>query len=277
MTINIASIKAKLLHISKEDNIDFQVILNRFGAEQFLARLSQSEVVSQFVFKGGSLLMYLIETNRKTRDIDFSINRLSNQVDNLVTVIQRVLEIDLDDGIVWGKPIGEALSHPDMQESGARIMSSFSLDRMRGQIQMDLALGDNVDPVYLMLPRLQYKGVPLIGGKFSILTYPPESIFAEKLHIAVAKKENNSRMKDYYDLLKLSQSSMNQEKLRNCIEKTFNNRATQMVDFISFEASSIEAMQRRWSALLAKEKLRDAPNNISDVIEIINKVLKSIV
>lgn len=276
MTINIASIKAKLLHISRENNIDFQVILNRFGAEQFLARLSQSEVASQFVFKGGSLLMYLIKTNRKTRDIDFSIKRLSNQVDNLVTVIQSILEIDLDDGIAWDKPVGEALSHPDMQEPGARIMSHFSLDRMRGQIQMDLALGDIVDPVSLMLPRLQYKGVPLVGSNFSILTYPPESIFAEKLHIAVVKKDNNSRMKDYYDLLKLGQSSMDRLKLTNCIEATFNNRATRMIDLISFEASSIEAMQRRWSSFLAKEKLRDAPNNISDVIEIINKVLKSI-
>jgi predicted nucleotidyltransferase component of viral defense system len=276
MTINIASIKAKLLHISKENNIDFQVILNRFGTEQFLARLSQSEMVSQFVFKGGSLLMYLIETNRKTRDIDFSIKRLSNQVGNLVTIIQSILEVDLDDGIVWDKPVGETLSHPDMQEPGARIMSNFSLDRMRGQIQMDLALGDNVDPVYLMLPRLQYKGVPLFGGNFSILTYPPESIFAEKLHIAVAKKENNSRMKDYYDLLKLCQSSMNHLKLRNCIETTFSNRATQMIDLISFDTSSIEAMQLRWSSFLAKERLKDAPNNISDVIETINKVLRSI-
>lgn len=277
MTINITSLKAKLLHISKENNIDFQVILNRFGAEQFLARLSQSEVAGQFVFKGGSLLMYLIETNRKTRDIDFSINRLSNQVDNLIAVIQNILEVDLDDGIVWGKPVGEALNHPDMQESGARIMSHFSLDRMRGQIQMDLALGDIVDPVYLMLPRLQYKGIPLHGDNFSILTYPPESIFAEKLHIAVAKKEINSRMKDYYDLLKLSQISMDQLKLRNCLEATFINRDTQIIDVISFDAPSIEAIQQRWSSFLAKEKLRDAPNNISDVIEIINKVLKTVI
>jgi predicted nucleotidyltransferase component of viral defense system len=73
MAINITSLKSKLLYISKEKKVDFQVILNRFGAEQFLARLSQSSVINQFVFKGGSLLMYLIKTNRKTRDIDFSI------------------------------------------------------------------------------------------------------------------------------------------------------------------------------------------------------------
>ena len=73
MSINIESLQAKLLVLAKEQKIDFQVILNRFGTEQFLARLSQSSNAEQFIFKGGSLLMYMIETDRKTRDIDFSI------------------------------------------------------------------------------------------------------------------------------------------------------------------------------------------------------------
>ena len=73
MTVNIPSLKAKLLNLAKEKNVELQVLLDRFGAEQFLARLSQSAVANQFIFKGGSLLVYLIETNRKTRDIDFSI------------------------------------------------------------------------------------------------------------------------------------------------------------------------------------------------------------
>lgn len=42
MTINIPSLYAKLLNIAREKNIEFQLLINRFGAEQFLDRLSRS-------------------------------------------------------------------------------------------------------------------------------------------------------------------------------------------------------------------------------------------
>jgi hypothetical protein len=201
---------------------------------------------------------------------------MSNQVNDLLKVIQRILEIELDDGIVWEKPFGEALNHPEMNEPGARIMCHFLLGRMRGQIQIDLALGDVVKPVYFVLPRLDYNGIPLVNGDFSVLTYPPESIFAEKLHIILSKRENNSRMKDYYDLLKLSQSSMKKLKLKNSIEATFKNREMKVADSIFFEEEALNMIQAKWASFLAKEKLNDAPNKISDVIETINNILKTI-
>ena len=260
MSVNIPSLKAKLLNMAKEKNIELQMLLDRFGAEQFLARLSQSPVGNQFIFKGGSLLVYLIETNRKTRDIDFSIKQLSNQADDLLKVIQAILDIPLDDGVTWGRAEAEILSHLDLEEPGARILCPFHLGQMRGKVQIDLALGDVVEPVQMMLPRMCYKGLPLMGDDFSILTYPPESIFAEKLHIALAKKEANSRMKDYYDLLKLSQSLDSPKKLRAAIEATFQNRKMAVPRGILFNAAQIEALQTRWAHFLTREKLYGSPH-----------------
>ncbi|MES2503712.1 MAG: nucleotidyl transferase AbiEii/AbiGii toxin family protein [Myxococcota bacterium] len=276
MSVNIPSLKAKLLNMAKEKNVELQVLLDRFGAEQFLARLSQSPVSQQFIFKGGSLLVYLVETSRKTRDIDFSIKQLSNRTDDLLKVIHAILDIPLDDGVTWGRAEAEVLSHPDLEEPGARIICPFQLGQVRGKVQMDLALGDVVDPVKMTLPRMHYKGMPLMGQDFSILTYPPESIFAEKLHIASAKKETNSRMKDYYDLLKLSQSLESPQKLKAAIEATFQNRKTAVPKGIFFDAAQIEVLQIRWAHFLIREKLTDAPRDIAEVIESLNDFLKKL-
>lgn len=100
MAINIKSLHGRLLNLAREQGIEFQLLLHRLGAEQFLFRLSQSPYKGKFVFKGGSLLSYVIETDRKTRDLDFSIKQLKNQGEELPKVIQAILEIPVDDGIV---------------------------------------------------------------------------------------------------------------------------------------------------------------------------------
>lgn len=91
MSINIKSIQAKLLNLSREKGINFQLLLNRLGAEQLLFRLSLSMHSEKFIFKGGSLLTYMIDTVRKTKDLDFSIKQLSYNVGDIVKVIQSVL------------------------------------------------------------------------------------------------------------------------------------------------------------------------------------------
>ena len=180
----------------------------------------------------------------------------------------------MDDGVAWGKARAEILNHPDLEEPGARITCPFYLGQMRGKVQIDLALGDIVEPVKMTLPRMRYKNMPLMGEDFSILTYPAESIFAENLHIALAKKEANSRMKDYYDLLKLSQSLDNRIKLKNAIEATFHNRKLLVPKAISFDAAQMGSLQTRWAHFLTREKLIDAPGNIGEVIEALNVFLK---
>lgn len=51
-----ASIRQKLLDISKKENIAFQVIIIRYLHERLLYRLSRSEYCNNFYLKGGTLL-----------------------------------------------------------------------------------------------------------------------------------------------------------------------------------------------------------------------------
>jgi hypothetical protein len=66
-----ASVRARLLKVSKERHEDFTLMLMNYAAERFLYRLSRSNRRDQFVLKGAMLFAVRIgETYRPTRDLD---------------------------------------------------------------------------------------------------------------------------------------------------------------------------------------------------------------
>lgn len=66
-----ASVRARLLKMSKERHEDFTLMLMNYAAERFLYRLSLSNRRSQFVLKGAMLFAARIgEPYRPTRDLD---------------------------------------------------------------------------------------------------------------------------------------------------------------------------------------------------------------
>ena len=273
---NVAGLQAKLLNIARQTGLEFQLLLNRFGAEQFLVRLSESPFVEKFIFKGGSLLTYLIETERRTKDLDFTVKQLGNQVDDVVSVIKSVLAIPMDDGLEWGEIEGYALQHPDMDYPGVRIICRFLLGKMRGRVQMDMAIGEVLEAVRMPLKRIRYKEQPLMGPDFSLLSYPLELIFAEKLQIAVDKGEDNTRMRDYYDLFKLSQEDLDMSLLGTCLDSAFVKRKNPLIETIPFDEKTISKLQTYWERYALKSRLKDAPRTIGEIIAMINGKLKEI-
>ena len=105
---------------------------------------------------------------------------------------------------------------------GVRAICDFLLSSMKGCVQIDLAIGSVANAVKTPLNRLLYKDQPLMGPDFSLLTYPPEMIFAEKLQIAVSKADKNTRMRDYYDMFKLTQSDLDPVRLSSILEAIFD-------------------------------------------------------
>lgn len=276
MAVNINSLQARLLNIARSRKIDFQILLNRLAAEQFLYRLSQSPYAEKFIFKGGSLLTYLIASDRKTKDLDFSIRKVSHEVEDIVTIIQSVLDIPVDDGIEWKKIEGAPLVHPEMDYPGVRLACRFLLGKMRGMVRMDMALGDVVDTMMMPLERMQYKDQPIFGKPFSLLVYPSETVFAEKLQITLKKRGQNTRMKDYYDLSKLIDHGLNQKTLRKCIQEVLANRNMPPTTQILFEEVELNRLQTYWEHFLKREKITTAPGRINEIIDKVNDFLKKL-
>lgn len=72
-TTNLAaSVRQRLLNLSRERQEAFNLVLAQYAIERFLFRLSQSPFADQFVLKGATLFAaWSGKLNRPTRDVDF--------------------------------------------------------------------------------------------------------------------------------------------------------------------------------------------------------------
>lgn len=276
MTVNIKSLQGRLANIAREKQTDLQLLLNRLGAEQFLFRLSQSPYADRFIFKGGFLLAYLIDSERKTKDLDFSITQMELQVDDVIAIVKEILTIPLDDGIEWGAVEGKILEHPEMESPGVRIICRFLLGKMKGNVRMDLARGNVVKAVKHPLKRIRYNDEPLMGDDFSLMVYPLETVFAEKLHIVFKKGGQNTRMKDYYDLMKITEQQLSKATLKESILQTFQNRNVAVKTHIQFNESELERLQKYWGHFLKRDNPPKAPKSITEVIATVNDYLSKL-
>jgi predicted nucleotidyltransferase component of viral defense system len=95
------SIRARLLNISKKENISFQLIVVRYFQERLLYRLSQSKYKTTFCLKGG-VLLYLFEEHksRPTMDIDFLASNTKNEAENIKRIFKEICKIDYEDDAV---------------------------------------------------------------------------------------------------------------------------------------------------------------------------------
>lgn len=68
---NIASVRQRLLNLSRVRKEDFQLILTRYAVERILYRISQTEYKDRFILKGAQLFhIWGGQTYRPTRDLD---------------------------------------------------------------------------------------------------------------------------------------------------------------------------------------------------------------
>lgn len=66
-----ASVRARLLKLSKANGQSFDLVLTRFSMERLLFRLSLSPSADRFVLKGAMLMMsWFDDPHRGTRDLD---------------------------------------------------------------------------------------------------------------------------------------------------------------------------------------------------------------
>lgn len=111
---------------------------------------------------------------------------------------------------------------------------------------------------------------------FSLLVYPPETVFAEKLQIALKKAGRNTRMKDYYDLSKLIEHALDPKKLKKCIQEVLTNRGMPLTTQILFQDEDSMRLQTYWEHFLKRENMTTAPLQINEIINKVNVYLKKL-
>jgi predicted nucleotidyltransferase component of viral defense system len=276
--MNEQALKDRLQAISKEKGIQFNECWKKLLLERFLFRLSRSNHARNFIFKGGFLLAYLMEIGRETTDLDFLLTKMNASEDEMKQAMAEIVGVESTDGFSLYYESIELLDQPHMDYPGHRISLRVTFGRMKDRIHIDVGTGDIVNPAMHELHLFQYRGKPLFENEISLMVYPPETIFAEKLETVISKGAVNSRMKDYHDLLLLSRSPrmIDFNQLQATIKKTFDHRGTEL-ELINFSEQDLKPIANLWTAHLKNlgpaMQMLSLPVNIQDVIAEINKIL----
>lgn len=269
-----ASIKARLLNMSREQGRAFDLLLVRFALERLLFRLSISPHRDNYILKGGMLVTQWLEhDNRETRDIDF-LGFGPDEEEAILAVFAEIMAIETGDGLSFDvDALAASAIREEMEYGGMRLKTSAYLERTRIPVTLDVGFGDALADATQTIdfPSLLDMERP------NIRSYPPETVLAEKFQAVIALGLANGRMKDFHDLWSVPKSlAIEKGALDTAIAATFKRRETPIpVERpVGLSAAMAEdaAARQRWRAYIGSLDL--PPVELAQVVDEIWAVLE---
>jgi len=269
-----ASILARLLTLAKQRGDDYNLLLNRFGMERLLARVSTSPHADRFLLKGALLFALWYDTpHRPTRDADL-LGFGPDDEANLIATFREVAAMDLADGIVFDPESVKAEAvRQDKTYGGTRITLAARLGTARCALQIDVGFGDAVTP------GPQTAAYPTLLGDFQAPTlrvYPVYTVIAEKYQAMVMLGQANSRMKDFFDLAVIARrTELDGAILVAAIAATFTRRQTALPTdrplALTKQFGEDAAKLHQWQAFLNKNRIAAA--SLGDTVALLDDLL----
>ena len=270
-----ASVRQRLLNLSRERGESFNYLLTRYGNERLLYRLARSRHRDQFVLKGATLFEIWSEhPHRATRDIDLlgfgdaETTRIEDVFRELCTV-----EVEADGLHMLEETVRAEVIREHQESGGVRVRLTADLDGAQISLQVDIGFGDAVTPGAEVadFPTLLDFPAPRLR------MYPRETVVAEKFEALVRRGIFNTRMKDFYDLWSLARLfSFDGALLSRAIAATFERRGS----VLPVEAPTAlgpqfwddAAKQRQWAAFLQRAGLEE-DLTLADVADALRRFL----
>jgi Nucleotidyl transferase AbiEii toxin, Type IV TA system len=177
-----ASVRARLLILSKERRQSFELLLNSYILERLLYRLSQTKYRDRFILKGAMLLTGWFEDPlRPTRDLDLLAIGKDDE-EEVVRIFAEICARSYDDGVRFDpKSIRVDRIHEQTDYGGLRITAQAKVDTGTFKITVDVAFGDSVEP------DLQEMDLPVLLDFPAphLRAYAREAVIAEKFQAMV--------------------------------------------------------------------------------------------
>jgi hypothetical protein len=271
-----ASVRDRLTNQSRASGVPFVALLERFVIGRLLWRVSQYDGGSQFVLKGAQLFsLWAKSSHRPTRDLDLlgsgdpSLESLRSYFAELVAK-----PADPADGLIWGEVLASQIRE-DQRYEGVRITIKVALAGAIVPAQVDIGFGDAITPAPVELTWQDLLGFP----EAQLLTYPPETVIAEKLNAAEELGMDNSRMKDFYDLDWLCQNmEFDHALLGLAIRTTFERRGTALPETtpvaLTQEFATDTMKVTQWKAFLRKNRLEAGA--LAEVVQRLHEFLNPV-
>jgi hypothetical protein len=114
--------------------------------EGFLARLVASPYADRFVLKGGVLLA-AYDTRRPTRDVDLLGQHISNDTEQVLSMVRTIAAVQAEDGLVFDahNAMAETIRDEDVY-GGVRVTLTGELSVAKLSLHVDVNVGDPIWP-----------------------------------------------------------------------------------------------------------------------------------
>ena len=248
-------LKDLVRNLSKEVGIEAHVLIRKYMMERFLERVSSSKYNGSFILKGGMLVAAFVGVEaRATMDIDTTIKGIPVTIVDMERTITEISNIDLDDNVKFRiKKVSEIMD--EAEYSGIRFSMDAVLDGAVIPLKIDISTGDVITPreiAYSYKLMFEDRTIP-------IMTYPIETVLAEKLETVISRSITNTRMRDFYDIhILLKSQNINVDILALALERTAKKRGNfsllENAESVLKIVKSDEDMKRLWDIYQKKFK-----------------------
>lgn len=265
-----ASVKQRLLNRARTKNEDFNLLLTKYTLERVLYRISESFHKDAFVLKGALLFeLWTDQVHRPTRDADF-LSQGDSSLERYQKIFEEICVMTVHEDGLRFDPASVKVDRikEDQDYEGIRVTFLGYLEASRLPVQIDIGFGDAItpDPVETSFPTLLENPAPVL------LTYPRETVIAEKFEALVKLGMANTRMKDFHDLKTLSSLfQFTNQALSEAIQRTFERRRTPLPlgalpTALTPEFYDDATKQKQWDAFVSKNKLYIEPISLPEVV-----------
>ena len=248
-------LKDLIRNLSKEVGIEAHVLIRKYMMERFLERVSSSKYNGSFILKGGMLVAAFVGVEaRATMDIDTTIKGIPVTMVDMERTITEISNIDLDDNVKFRiKKVSEIMD--EAEYSGIRFSIDALLDGAVIPLKIDISTGDVITPremAYSYKLMFEDRTIP-------IMTYPIETVLAEKLETVISRSITNTRMRDFYDIhMLLKSQNIDADILALALERTAKKRGNfnllENAESVLKAVKSDEDMKRLWDIYQKKFK-----------------------
>ena len=246
-------LKGAIRNIAKKNNLLPQEILQMFLFERILERLSVSKYKDNFILKGGLLISSIIGiTERTTMDMDTTVRGIPMEEENIKKIIQEIIKIDVEDGIVFEFIKMEPIRDDDAYNN-FRVHLRAVYGKVNNPMKIDITTGDKITPA-----AVEYAYKMMFDDKqIPVMAYTLETILAEKYETIIRRNIGNTRARDFYDLYVLIHNhydELNEHNLLKAIRNTCKRRESlHILDELEERYDEIkdsEILQSRWKILI---------------------------
>jgi len=222
--ISVQTLKQRIRNMSTEKKIPYEVLYQNFFFEHFLERLSNSIYCDSFVLKGGFMLTVILGIEgRSTSDLDMTVDGLQMTEDKIKDVITKICELG-ESEVSLEVTNTENIRHEDKYE-GLRVTINGDYKGLSFPFKLDLSTGDQITPAAIE----RNVKLSLSGKNINLMTYPFETVLAEKLETILSRGVANTRSKDFFDVYAINKfytDQLDYKIAKDALIKTMSYRET---------------------------------------------------